>query len=136
MGGPRFRPSRNSQHSTGSWAPAPGMGRMMSALGHVKSYAKVMIILPGFGGFGSSGKQYMMSAQPSWKGRAVKNMSFREPTLFRGARIADAMHGFAWLMGPQTPTTEYYEYSDVVEYVDTFLSHNWATPRNRKFMVF
>lgn len=43
------------------------------------------------------------------------------------------LQSFAWAMDSETCTARHYELSIRVNYLDTFISHNWSTPRSDKF---
>mmetsp|Transcript_80998 Transcript_80998/g.169101 ORF Transcript_80998/g.169101 Transcript_80998/m.169101 type:complete len:869 (+) Transcript_80998:240-2846(+) len=62
-------------------------------------------------------------------------LRFSDPRLLRGSTAASVLHRGGYVFGDQPCTTEYYDMSDRVPYLDMFVSHNWSTPRRSKFLM-
>jgi len=71
----------------------------------------------------------------SWFLRAVNNTSFTDTSLCRGTGYTSVLRQFALILGPQPCTAAYYDLSNEVNHIASFISHNWSMSRLDHFLI-
>eukprot|EP00428_Durinskia_dybowskii_P014241 CAMPEP_0170211944 /NCGR_PEP_ID=MMETSP0116_2-20130129/5590_1 /TAXON_ID=400756 /ORGANISM="Durinskia baltica, Strain CSIRO CS-38" /LENGTH=583 /DNA_ID=CAMNT_0010462483 /DNA_START=153 /DNA_END=1900 /DNA_ORIENTATION=- len=67
--------------------------------------------------------------------KAQPKLDFEDAAILRGSSVDKVLRRFAHVLGKQECTAEYYELSERVDHIDAFISHNWSTPKNLKFLT-
>jgi hypothetical protein len=62
-----------------------------------------------------------------------QKICFTDRTLLRGSRSSTVLQHFGLMLNTSAGNEQTYRKSGRVHHIDTFISHNWATPREKKF---
>lgn len=66
---------------------------------------------------------------------ALRSLKFQDPSLLRGAPVSAVLRRRARILGDRAVKEKHYSASAPVDHLDAFISHNWATPRDRQFLA-
>lgn len=79
--------------------------------------------------------QALPSLKDKARGRSLRSITFQDLSIFRGTPLARILRRHAAVLQNSEGSGATYDMSEGVDHIDTFISHNWSTPRGDKFLT-